>query len=69
MQQFLIQKSRAFVKTCHFTKKADLASLKADAEGLDVDKFKTVPIYLKKLSDLDDINVLKISKYNQKSRL
>ena len=34
-------------------------SLKSDVNKLDIDKLETVPVHFKKLSDVDDKNILK----------
>ena len=51
-------KKNNFYDTLDFTKKVDLASLKSDGDELDIDKLKTVPVDLRKLSNVIN-NVLK----------
>ena len=47
------------VDTSDFAKKVDLASLKLDVDELDIDKLKTVPVDLSKLSNVVDNDVVK----------
>ena len=42
--------------TSEFAQKPDLASLKSEVDKLDADKLKTLPIFLKKLSDVVEKN-------------
>ena len=51
-------KKNNWYDTLDFTKKVDLASLKSDGDELDIDKLKTVPVDLRKLSNVIN-NVLK----------
>ena len=39
-------------KVAHFVKKSDLASLKSEADKLDIDKLETILVYFSKLSVL-----------------
>ena len=41
-----------------------LNNLKTKVDGLDISKLKTVPVYLKKLSDVVDNEVVKKTKFN-----
>ena len=41
-----------------------LNNLKTKVDGLDIGKLKTVPVYLKKLSDVVDNEVVKKTKFN-----
>ena len=47
-----------------FASKINLASLKTEADKIDVDKLKTVPVDLAKLSNVVKNNVVKKTKYN-----
>ena len=47
-----------------FASKANLASLKTEADKIDVDKLKTVPIDLAKLSNVVKNDVVKKTDYN-----
>ena len=51
MQQKLIIKNRNRSDISKFAKMADLTSLKADIDDLNVDKLKSLPVYLFKLSN------------------
>ena len=41
-----------------------LNNLKTKVDGLDIGKLKTIPVYLKKLSDVVDNEVVKKTKFN-----
>ena len=47
------------VDTSEFAKMASLASLKSDSDKLDIDKLKTVPLEIGKVSKIVDNNVVK----------
>ena len=51
------------VDTSKLEGKSDLASLKAKVDKIDVDKLKTVPVYLSKLSNVVNNDVAKKSVY------
>ena len=48
-----------------FAKRTDLASLKSEVDELDIDKLKTFPDTLSKLSNVVDSNVVKKTVYNK----
>ena len=50
--------------SCRAAQKDSLNNLKTKVDDLDVGKLKTVPIDLKKLSDVEDNEVLKNTKFN-----
>ena len=47
-----------------FASKTNLASLKTEVDKIDADKLKTVPIYLGKLSNVVNNDVVKKTEYN-----
>ena len=53
------------VDTYKLAAKSDLASLKAEINQIDVDKLKTVPLDLSKLSDAVNNEVVKKTMYNK----
>ena len=57
-------KNVAHVKSSSFASKANLASLKTEADKIDVDKLKIVPLDLAKLGDVVKNDVVKKSDYN-----
>ena len=52
-------KNATGVDTSEFTRKVDLANLKSDIDDLDIDKLKTVPADLSKLSNVVKNDVFK----------
>ena len=52
-------KNATDVDTSEFTRKVDLANLKSDIDDLDIDKLKTVPADLSKLSNVVKNDVFK----------
>ena len=52
------------VDTSECARKTDLASLKLEVNELDIDKLKTVPVDLSKLSNVGDNDVVKKIDYN-----
>ena len=53
------------IDTSKWPKKANLASLKSDIDELDIDKLKTVPFDLSKLSNVVKNNVVKQTVYDE----
>ena len=53
------QKQISHVDTSGFSPKSNLASLKAEADQLDIDKLVPVPFDVSKLNDLVKSNVVK----------
>ena len=53
------------VDASSFTSKKNLASLKTEADTIDVDKLKAVPVDLVKLSNVVKNDVVKKIKYNK----
>ena len=53
------------VDVSSFASKTNLASLKTDVDKIDVDKFKTVPVDLAKLSNVVKNDVVKKTQYNK----
>ena len=53
------------VDVSSFASKTNLASLKTDVDKIDVDKFKTVPVDLAKLSNVVKNDVVKKTEYNK----
>ena len=49
-----------------FDNKTNLAALKTEVDKIDVDKLKTVPVYLAKLSNVVNNDVVKKTDYNTK---
>ena len=56
-------KNATGVDACKLAAKSDLASLKAEVDKIDVDKLKTVPVDLSKLSNVVKNEVVKKSVY------
>ena len=52
------------VDVSSFSSKTNLASLKTEVDKIDVDKLKTVPVDLAKLSNVVKIDVVKKTEYN-----
>ena len=52
-------KNISHIDTSNFVLKSNLASLKTEAEKLDIDKIVRVPVYLSKLRDAVQHDVLK----------
>ena len=48
-----------------FVTKTNLASLKTEVDKIDVDKYKTIPVDLAKLSNVVKNNVVKKTEYNK----
>ena len=63
MQQYLVLKKATGVDTSNLAAKSDLASLKAEVDKIDIDKLKTVPFDLFKLSNVVDNGVVKKTVY------
>ena len=57
-------KNVTHVDVSSFASKKNLASLKTEVDKIDVDKLKTVPVDLAKLSDLVKNDILKKTEYN-----
>ena len=53
------------VDTSKFARKVDLASLKSEIDKLDLDNFKTSPVYLSKLNDSVKTEVVKKTVYDE----
>ena len=53
------------IDTSKWPKKVNLASLKSDIDELDIDKLKTVPFDLSKLSNVVKNNVVKQTVYDE----
>ena len=53
------------VDTSIFSKKTDLTSLKSDVDEFDIDRLKTVPLDLSKLSNVVNNVVIKKTEYNK----
>ena len=64
-QQKLILKNVTHVDTSSFALKTNLASLKTEADKLDIDKLAPVPVNLSKLSDVVKNDVAKKTAYNK----
>ena len=58
-------KNATVVDTSKLAAKSDLVSLKAEVDKIDVDKLKTVPVDLSKLSNVADNDVVKKTKYGK----
>ena len=58
-------KNVSLVDTSSFTLKTNLASSKTEFDKLDIDKLKSVPVDLSKLSDLVKNDVVKKDAYNK----
>ena len=65
MRRNQILKKASCADTSEFAKKTHLASLKLDADELDIDKSKTVPIDLSRLSNVVDNDVVKKTEYDK----
>ena len=65
MQQYLVSKKATGVDTSNLAAKSDLASLKAEVDKIDIDKLKTVPFDLFKLSNIVDNSVVKKTVYDK----
>ena len=65
MQQNLDLQKATGVDTSKFAKNIDLASLKLDINEVDIDKLKTVLIYLSKISNVIKNNVVKKTVYDK----
>ena len=61
MQQKRILKKATGNYTCKLVAKSDLASSKVETHTIDVDKLKTVPVDLSKLSNVVNNHVVKNS--------
>ena len=57
-------KNVTHVDVSSFASKTNLASLKTEVDKIDVDKLKTVPVDLAKLSDVVKNDVVKKTQYN-----
>ena len=53
------------IDTPKFAKKFDLADSKTDADKLDIDNLKAIPVDLNKLSDVVKIKVLRKNVYDE----
>ena len=53
------------IDTSKFVKKVDLSNLKSDIDYSDIDKFKTVPVDLSQLSNVEKNHVLKKTIYDE----
>ena len=58
-------KIAAGLNTLKIVKETDLASLKADIDDLDIDKLKTVPVNLYKLSNVAENDAIKKTVYDE----
>ena len=58
-------KMQTGVDTSKFARKVDLASLKSEIDKLDLDNFKTSPVYLSKLNDSVKTEVVKKTVYDE----
>ena len=58
-------KSATDVDISTFVKEANLASLKSDIDALDIEKLKTVPVDLYKLSSVVEKEVVKKTGYDE----
>ena len=58
-------KNITHVDTSHFALKTNLANLKTEVDKIDIDKLKTVPIDLSKLSNVVKNEVIKKDEYNK----
>ena len=58
-------KNVTHVDVSSFASKADLASLKTEGDKIDIDKLKTVPVDLAKLSNVVKNNVVRKTEYNK----
>ena len=58
-------KNIAHVDTSNFALKTNLANLKTEVDTLDTDKLKTVPVDLRKLSNVVKNEVIKKTEYNK----
>ena len=65
MPQNLILKNVTHVDVSSFGSKTNLASLKTEADRLDIDKLKTVPVDLAKLSNVVKNYVVKKTEYDK----
>ena len=59
-------KNIAHVDMSSFVSKTNLAALKTEADKIDADKLKTLPVDLAKLSNVVDNDVVKKTDYNAK---
>ena len=59
-------KSITHVDVSSFASKTNLAALKTEVDKIDVDKLKTVPIDLAKLSNVVNNDIVKNTNYNTK---
>ena len=59
-------KNISHVDTSRFVLKTNLADLKTEVDKLDIDKLKSVPVELSKLSDVAKTDVVKKTDYNSK---
>ena len=59
MQENLIYKNTTGIKAPEFAKNVRLTSLKSDVDDLDIDKSKTVPVDLSKISKVVEMVFLK----------
>ena len=58
-------KNITHVDTSHFALKTNLANLKTEVDKIDIDKLKTVPVDLSKLSNVVKNEVIKKDEYNK----
>ena len=58
-------KNIAHVDTSNFALKTNLANLKTEVDKIDIDKLKTVPVDLSKLSNVVKNEVIKKDEYNK----
>ena len=65
MQQKDVSKNATGVDTSKLAAKSDLHSLKAEADNIDEDKFKTVPSELSKLCNVVNNDVVKKTVYGK----